>query len=79
MNSSTENKTEISHFDDAKHEMYDGAEKEVPHPAIMKSSLDRMSVYQAMRVYKKVVGIAMLAAFSASLDGYRECPQHLQH
>lgn len=42
-------------------------------PMLMKSSLDHMSVWQAMRVYKRAVFIALLAAFSASLDGYREC------
>ena len=51
--------------------MFDSG-KDVPLQTVMKSSLDRLSVFQAMRVYKRVVGVAMLAAFSASLDGYRE-------
>lgn len=66
-------KAEISHIDDAKVDHYNGTDEEEPvHTVVMKSSLDRMSVFQAMRVYKRVVGVAMLAAFSASLDGYRE-------
>ncbi len=63
-----DNKADTTHFDDVQ-ETYDG--KEAPR-AVMKSSLDRLSVFQAMKVYKRAVAVAMLAAFSASLDGYRE-------
>ena len=40
---------------------------------IMKSELDHMGVWQAAAVYKRVTLLCMLGAFSASLDGYREC------
>lgn len=72
MNTTSGIKADISHLDDARDDGYDSGGKDLPHQAIMKSTLDRMSVWQAMRVYKRVVGVAMLAAFSASLDGYRE-------
>lgn len=39
---------------------------------LMRSGLDDLSVWQSVRRYKKVAVIAMFAAFSASLDGYRE-------
>lgn len=38
----------------------------------MRTSADDVSVWQAMKRYKFVCGIAMAAAFSSSLDGYRE-------
>jgi hypothetical protein len=41
-------------------------------PVLMKSSLDKMSVWQAAMAYKRVSLMCMAAAFSASLDGYRE-------
>jgi len=73
MNPTIESKPEISHFDEARDDVYDGHDhKEATQHVVMKSSLDRLSVFQAMRMYKRVVGIAMLAAFSASLDGYRK-------
>jgi hypothetical protein len=43
-------------------------------PVLMKSSLDRMTVWQAAAAYKKTTLLCMAAAFSASLDGYRACP-----
>lgn len=41
-------------------------------PVLMRSSLDNVSVWQAAKIYKRITAICMLAAFSASLDGYRE-------
>ncbi|KAJ3530958.1 hypothetical protein NM208_g9091 [Fusarium decemcellulare] len=38
---------------------------------IMRSKLDDLSVWQSVRKFKRVGCIAMLAAFSASLDGYQ--------
>ncbi|GES58542.1 major facilitator superfamily domain, general substrate transporter [Aspergillus terreus] len=38
---------------------------------LMRSGLDNLSVWQSVRLYKKVAIIAMFAAFSASLDGYQ--------
>lgn len=40
-------------------------------PVVMRSKLARLSVCQAVVTYKKASIICMLAAFSASLDGYR--------
>ncbi|RSH89198.1 hypothetical protein EHS25_002310 [Saitozyma podzolica] len=40
-------------------------------PVLMKSSLDRMTVWQAAAAYKKTTLLCMAAAFSASLDGYQ--------
>lgn len=37
----------------------------------MRSGLDDLSIWESLRRYKVVTGIAMAAAFSASLDGYR--------
>lgn len=42
--------------------------------ALMRSKVDDLSVWESLRRFKLVAGIAMIAAFSASLDGYRECP-----
>lgn len=70
MNAQLEDKVTVDH-----HDQHDAVESKGDDrhatQAIMKSSLDRLSVFQAMRVYKRVVLIAMMAAFSASLDGYR--------
>jgi hypothetical protein len=40
----------------------------------MKSSMDKVPVFEALVKYKRVALWAMLAAFSASLDGYRKLP-----
>lgn len=39
---------------------------------VLRSSFDDLGVWQSVRRFKYVGSIAMLAAFSASLDGYRE-------
>lgn len=39
---------------------------------IMRTKEDDLSVWQSVRRYKWVSVLAMLAAFSASLDGYRK-------
>lgn len=41
-------------------------------PQLMKSGLDHLSPWKAIFVYKRVTLVCLLAAFSASLDGYRE-------
>ncbi|TVY24802.1 General alpha-glucoside permease [Lachnellula hyalina] len=50
-------------------------EMHIPNPKggapLMRSKADELSVWQSVRVYKRVGVIAMLAAFSASLDGYQ--------
>lgn len=38
---------------------------------VMRSNLDNLSIWESLRRYKVVTMIAMAAAFSASLDGYR--------
>ncbi|TVY52349.1 General alpha-glucoside permease [Lachnellula cervina] len=38
---------------------------------LMRSKADDLTVWQSVRIYKRVGVIAMLAAFSASLDGYQ--------
>jgi hypothetical protein len=49
------------------------ARKEDNSPAVqMKSSMDKVPVFEALVKYKRVALWSMLAAFSASLDGYRE-------
>lgn len=42
---------------------------EVP---VMRSKLDDLTVWQSVTRYKLVALVAMAAAFSASLDGYRQ-------
>ena len=39
-----------------------------------RSELDDMSVWQAAKYYKRIWILCMLAAFSASLEGYRKSP-----
>lgn len=39
---------------------------------VMRSKADDLTVWQSVRRYKTVGYIAMLAAFCASLDGYRK-------
>lgn len=39
--------------------------------AVMRTKEDDMSVWQAVKAYKKVTALAMAAAFCASLDGYQ--------
>jgi SP family general alpha glucoside:H+ symporter-like MFS transporter len=56
------------------------AEKRPETPAkngdpVMRSREDDLSVWQCALRFKRVSLIAMVAAFSASLDGYRENPR----
>lgn len=44
---------------------------------VMRSKSDDLSVWQSARRFKLVSGIAMCAAFCASLDGYRNDPRYL--
>ncbi|TVY14735.1 General alpha-glucoside permease [Lachnellula arida] len=50
-------------------------EMQIPNPKgdapLMRSKADDLTVWQSVRIYKRVGVIAMLAAFSASLDGYQ--------
>ncbi len=39
---------------------------------VMRNDLDDLTVWQSVLRFKSVGWVAMLAAFSASLDGYRE-------
>ena len=39
---------------------------------VMRSKLDDLSVWKSVWRYRRVGCVSMLAAFSASLDGYRE-------
>lgn len=39
---------------------------------VMRSEVDNLSVWESLRRYKIVSLVAMCAAFSASLDGYRK-------
>ncbi len=39
---------------------------------VMRSEMDDLSVWQSVKAYKLVTAVAMAAAFTASLDGYRE-------
>lgn len=43
-----------------------------PGEPVMRSREDDLSVWQSALRFKRVSMIAMVAAFSASLDGYRE-------
>ncbi|KIA75552.1 hypothetical protein HK57_00692 [Aspergillus ustus] len=38
---------------------------------LMRSNMDNLSIWESLKRYKTVTGIAMAAAFSASLDGYQ--------
>jgi hypothetical protein len=61
--------------DDHKVDIEHVARKEDMGPAVqMKSSMDKVPVFEALVKYKRVALWSMLAAFSASLDGYREVP-----
>lgn len=54
---------------------HDGHERNVPSKAVapvMRAHTDDLSVWQCARRFKMVSLIAMAAAFSASLDGYRK-------
>lgn len=41
-------------------------------PPVMRAEVDNLSVWESVRQYKYVSLVAMGAAFSASLDGYRK-------
>lgn len=41
-------------------------------PPVMRAEVDNISVLESLRQYRYVFLIAMGAAFSASLDGYRK-------
>lgn len=62
-------KPEIAHVDDIE---YDEETKPQPVQVVqMKSVLDDLSTWQAIKRYKRICTLCMLAAFSASLDGYQ--------
>jgi hypothetical protein len=48
--------------------------EDVSHTGAMRSKSDNISVWKSMLRYKVVGMVAMSAAFSASLDGYRKYP-----
>lgn len=50
------------------------AEDTAANVPVMRSRSDELTVWQAARRNKLLGVIAMAAAFSASLDGYRESP-----
>jgi len=67
-------KVEETRFEDVAIEPYrvdDGLPPEKPVPPPMRSKSDDLSVWETVKRYKLVTVIAMGAAFSASLDGYR--------
>jgi hypothetical protein len=41
---------------------------------VMRTAEDDLSIWQGVRRYKLATALAMIAAFSASLDGYRKMP-----
>lgn len=63
MSAAVEKKEEIAHDDYPEK----GGEGEVQ----LKSTLDRLSFWQAVSVYRKTVGICFIAAFCAATDGYQ--------
>lgn len=40
----------------------------------MRSKMDDLSIWESVKAYKLVTAVAMAAALSASLDGYRKLP-----
>ena len=67
---------DISHIDNAHIVEEIDRALEKGQPVLMKSVLDKVGVWQAVKTYKRVSLICMAAAFSASLDGYRELFQY---
>jgi hypothetical protein len=64
-------KPEAVHIDNID---YDGDinKESIPSPVVqMKSSLDDLSTWQAIKRYKRICTICMMAAFAASLEGYQ--------
>lgn len=55
----------------------DDTKRDVHHQPI-RTDQDNLGVLAAVKQYKRVAAICMLAAFSASLEGYRECQLHAQ-
>ena len=51
----------------------DVADPKAEHTHVTRSYADKLSIWQAVRQNKTVGLIAMSAAFSAALDGYRKC------
>lgn len=65
-------KPEISHVDNVYDDHdHDELKQTYEAPPQMKSSMDDLTTWQALKTYKRVSVICMLAAFSASLDGYQ--------
>jgi len=62
-------KPEVMHTEDVEYD--EDTKPQVQHVVQMKSSLDDLSTWQAIKRYKRICIICMLAAFSASLDGYQ--------
>jgi hypothetical protein len=70
-------KPEISHVDNV-YDENDPKDFDQTHeaPPQLKSGLDDLTTWQAIKTYKRVTVICMLAAFSASLDGYQGAKDH---
>lgn len=49
----------------------DQVEKNPKDHVVLRSSADEVGPWRALSKYKRVVALMMLAAFSASLDGYQ--------
>lgn len=48
--------------------------EETPKPALTRTQADELSTWQSLRQNKLLALVAMAAAFSASLEGYRKAP-----
>ena len=68
MNTMEQEKVETEWVEDRTTEEENAPTKGLP---VMRSDLDNLSIWESLRRYKVVAMMAMAAAFSASLDGYR--------
>ena len=75
-----ENKHEIEHVNPPIElvRSITGDVKERDEPAVQRQELDKLTVFQAARRYRKVGLLCLIAAFSAALDGYQGEPYLMQ-
>lgn len=64
-------KAEVDHVEDANNTTRDAAAIIHESPPALRSKIDNLAVFTALKTYRFTALICMAAAFSASLDGYQ--------
>lgn len=70
--SKSDYKAELDHVEDVtRADATQATPADVQDPPALRSKIDNLAIYQALKTYRWTAVICMAAAFSASLDGYQ--------